>query len=122
MGTDGAVTTSKSERPCGAQWLRSLSELAGSESRRLSSLEEIQVALEEDETAYCVIGYTSPYDFLSERLLAGATPATALVGWQDFASSLISMVGKFWNRVTLIGEHPTTDDLVTLNDRLAGSG
>ena len=87
----------------------------------MPSLADIQVALEEDHTHYAVIVYRESVQQIVAGLESGQLATEALVYWEGFAEKLIALHARFGERMTVMTEPKTHEDLVLLAAHLQNS-
>jgi hypothetical protein len=87
----------------------------------MPSLADIQVALEEDHTHYAVIVYRESVQQIVAGLENGQPATEALVDWESFAEKLIALHERFGERMTVMTEPKTHEDLVLLTAHLQNS-
>lgn len=87
----------------------------------MPSLADVQVALEEDHARYAVIVYRESVQQLVAGLESGQTATEALVDWEGFAEKLIALHARFGERMMVVTEPKTHEDLVLLTAHLQNS-
>jgi len=87
----------------------------------MPNLADVQVALEEDHTYHAVIVYRESVQQIVAGLESGQTATEALVDWEGFAEKLIALHARFGERITVITEPKTHEELVLLTAHLQNS-